>query len=391
VPRAQLAAAARAMTSSRPSRAVDGNKPAGCSHGEPSRKCCNLGQRRRKRAASAAAGSRSRRVRSALVLGGRRSRAARFGALTAAVLTLTAASAALAAPGASSGDVTLQQLGTRTHQALLSLYALDSQLQAWRARLGSLQTAETALRARQASLRNELAADEASFKTSRRSLVLQLRAMYEQGSVDPVAVVLGAKSLSTGLSQLDYLSRAADQSQQIVAATAAAHSRLLRSQHLLAVEKRRLDRSLAAARQAEERLAAAAASRAAYVSSLRAQERLRAEQVRSVESRAKAAQQKSQTLQQPTASAPTGKRQLTVSATCYDLSGRTATGMPVGPGVVAVDPSVIPLGTKMYVPGYGNGVAADVGGGIKGDIIDLWMTPSQCAAWGRRTVTITLY
>jgi len=320
----------------------------------------------------------------------------RFGALAAAVLTLTA-SAALAAPGpggsaqTSNSDATMQQLDTRTHQALLSLYALDSQLQAWRARLGSLQTEETDLRARQASLETELAADEASFKTSRRSLVIELRALYEQGNVDPVAVVLGAKSLSTGLNQLADLSRAADQSRQIVAATAAAHRRLVRSQDLLAVEKRRLDRSLAAARQAEHRLTAAAASRAAYVSSLRAQERLRAEQVRSVESQAQAAQQTSQTLQQPTTSAPTGKRQLTVSATCYDLSGRTATGMPVGPGVVAVDPSVIPLGTKMYVPGYGNGVAADVGGGIKGNIIDLWMTPSQCAAWGRRTVTITLY
>jgi 3D (Asp-Asp-Asp) domain-containing protein len=319
----------------------------------------------------------------------------RFGALAAAVLTLTA-SAALAAPGTggnaqTSTDATMQQLGTRTHQALLSLYALDSQLQAWHARLGSLQTQEADLRARQASLETELTADEASYKTSRRGLVLELRALYEQGDVDPVAVVLGAKSLSTGLNQLADLSRVADQSRQIVAATAAAHRRLLRSQHLLAVEKRRLDRSLAAARQAELRLAAAAASRVAYVSSLRAQERLRAEQVRSVESQAQSAQQKSQTLQQPTTSAPTGKRQLTVSATCYDLSGRTATGMPVGPGVVAVDPSVIPLGTKMYVPGYGNGVAADVGGGIKGDTIDLWMTPSQCAAWGRRTVTITLY
>ena len=320
----------------------------------------------------------------------------RFGALAAAVLTLTA-SAALAAPGpggsaqTSNSDATMQQLDTRTHQALLSLYALDSQLQAWRARLGSLQTEETDLRARQASLETELAADEASFKTSRRSLVIELRALYEQGNVDPVAVVLGAKSLSTGLNQLADLSRAADQSRQIVAATAAAHRRLVRSQDLLAVEKRRLDRSLAAARQAEQRLTAAAASRAAYVSSLRAQQRVRAEQVRSVESQAQAAQQTSQTLQQPTTSAPTGKRQLTVSATCYDLSGRTATGMPVGPGVVAVDPSVIPLGTKMYVPGYGNGVAADVGGGIKGDTIDLWMTPSECAAWGRRTVTITIY
>jgi 3D (Asp-Asp-Asp) domain-containing protein len=274
---------------------------------------------------------------------------------------------------------------------LLSLYALDSQLQAWKARLGSLQTEAAALRARQASLRRELAADETSFRTSRRSLIIDLRALYERGDVDPVAVVLGAKSLGTGLSQLDALSRAADQSQQIVAATAAAHRRLLRSQHLLAVEARRLSRSLADARQATERLGATVASRTAYIASLRARER--AVQVQNVETQAQAAQQKSQQIQPTTSTtAPSaGKHQLVVSATCYDLPGRTATGMPVGQGVVAVDPSVIPLGTRLYVPGYGNGVAADVGGGIKGDTIDLWMTPSQCASWGRRTVTITIY
>jgi 3D (Asp-Asp-Asp) domain-containing protein len=52
---------------------------------------------------------------------------------------------------------------------------------------------------------------------------------------------------------------------------------------------------------------------------------------------------------------------------------------------------VIPLGSRLYIPGYGKGVAADVGGGIKGAIIDLWMTPGRCAAWGRRTVTVTIY
>jgi 3D (Asp-Asp-Asp) domain-containing protein len=321
----------------------------------------------------------------------------RFGALVA-VLALTAASAALAAPGsgapeaASSPAGPSQQLATRTHRALLSLYALDSRLQSWRARLASLEQAATALRERRASLRAGLAAARATLRTGQHRLALELRVQYERGSVDPVAVVLGATSLSRGLNQLDDLSRAAGQSRQIVAAAAAAHRRLLESQRRLAVEERRLERSLAAARQAEERLAAAATSRAAYVASLRAQQQLRAQQVRSVEAGAKAATQKSQQIQ-PTATPapPTGRRQLTVSATCYDLSGRTATGMPVGRGVVAVDPSVIPLGTRMYVPGYGNGVAADVGGGIKGDIIDLWMTPSQCAAWGRRTVTITLY
>ena len=338
-----------------------------------------------------------RRVRSGVMLRGRRSRAARFGGL-AAVLTLTAASAALAAPGAegsgrtSGGDATTQQLDTRTHQALLSLYALDSQLHAWRARLASLESVEAALRHRGASLREELGAARTSLQTGQHRLALELRALYERGNVNPVAVVLGAKSLSTGLRRLDDLSRMADQSRQIVAATSAAQRRLLRSQRRLAAAERRLERSLAAARQAEERLAAAAASRAAYVSSLRSQARLRAEQVRTVQAQAQAVQQASQQLQPATTPAPSpGKRQLAVSATCYDLPGHTATGMPVGQGVVAVDPSVIPLGTRMYVPGYGNGVAADVGGGIKGAVIDLWMPPAQCASWGRRSVTITLY
>ena len=325
-----------------------------------------------------------------------RSRTVRFGGL-AAVLTLTAASAALAAPGTtpsgatSNARTTARQLDTQAHQALLSLYALDSQLQTWRARVAALEQAAAGLQHRRASLRAELGAARASLKVGQHRLALELRSLYEQGDLDSLAVVLGAKSLSKGLSQLDAMSRVADQGKQIVAATTAARGRLLRSRARLAAAEHRLALSLAAAREAEQRVASAVTARREYVSTLRARER--AAQVRYVQAAAQAAQQKSQHLAPttPATPPPTGKRQLVVSATCYDLAGRTATGMPVGQGVVAVDPSVIPLGTRMYVPGYGNGVAADVGGGIKGATIDLWMTPTQCAAWGRRTVAITLY
>jgi len=319
-----------------------------------------------------------------------RSRTVRFSGL-AAVLTLTAASAALAAPGGSGGVATTRQLDTRAHQALLSLYALDSKLQAWQSRVAGLEQQASTLRRQRTDLRAELGAARASLRAGQQRLAVDLRSLYEQDHVDSLAVVLGATSLTNGLRQLDALQRAADQSNQIVSDTSAARARLLRAQRRLTAEERRLDRSLAAARQAEARLSAAATSRRAYVASLRARER--ASQVQSVEAAAQAAQQKSQQLAPPAhaAAPPTGKRRLTVSATCYDLPGHTATGMPVGQGVVAVDPSVIPLGTRMYVPGYGNGVAADVGGGIKGATIDLWMTPTHCAAWGRRTVTITLY
>lgn len=84
-----------------------------------------------------------------------------------------------------------------------------------------------------------------------------------------------------------------------------------------------------------------------------------------------------------------------VESTAYYNSGSngnhtTATGNPTvynpnGWSTVAVDPKVIPLGTRMYVEGYGFGIAHDTGGAIKGNIIDVFM-PSRDAAytWGRK-------
>lgn len=76
-------------------------------------------------------------------------------------------------------------------------------------------------------------------------------------------------------------------------------------------------------------------------------------------------------------------------ATCYALTGTTASGSQAGPGSIAVDPRVIPLGTRLRVEAYGEGVAADTGGAIKGRRIDVWKSSSSaCMAWGRRSVLV---
>lgn len=70
--------------------------------------------------------------------------------------------------------------------------------------------------------------------------------------------------------------------------------------------------------------------------------------------------------------------------------GITATGVPVTRGIVAVDPEVIPLGTKLYIPGYGYAVAADTGGAIKGYIIDLGFPDGATIDWTPGWVDITI-
>jgi len=95
-------------------------------------------------------------------------------------------------------------------------------------------------------------------------------------------------------------------------------------------------------------------------------------------------------------------RALTMSSTAYDASfescgktpdnpqyGITYSGLRVRPGIVAVDPRVIPLGTWLYVEGYGEALAADIGGAIKGNRIDLYYeSPSVVDRYGRKTVMV---
>ncbi|MTW85026.1 LysM peptidoglycan-binding domain-containing protein [Virgibacillus dakarensis] len=93
-------------------------------------------------------------------------------------------------------------------------------------------------------------------------------------------------------------------------------------------------------------------------------------------------------------------RTLSVEATAYTAyctgcSGISATGVNLRENpnakIIAVDPDVIPLGSKVYVEGYGYAVAADTGGEIIGNTIDVHLpTKEQAYSWGRRTVDVTI-
>jgi 3D (Asp-Asp-Asp) domain-containing protein/LysM repeat protein len=100
----------------------------------------------------------------------------------------------------------------------------------------------------------------------------------------------------------------------------------------------------------------------------------------------------------PTSS--TGSKEITVKATAYTAScegcsGTTATGLNIKDNpnekVIAVDPSVIPLGSKVYVEGYGEATAADTGGAIKGNRIDIFIPSEQDAInFGVKQLKVTI-
>ena len=337
--------------------------------------------------------------------------AARFAAVFTGLLLLASVPVALAADA---GDLQAQAAGlkadsgsldARATSATLELYSLGAQLGRARTELAGIQAERQALAREQASARTRLALAKQAVSASQTQLEELVRALYQQPGSDPVAVLLGATSLDQALTALDGISRAAGRNNRIVEQARTARLRLEGVNARLAERAQELDRLAAAAEAKASSLAAAAAQRRSYVAGLRRQQGLNAARIASIQAQARAAEVRTVEIAAavpapplapveaasalPPASAP---GTLTVTVTGYSIRGRTATGIPTAPGVVAVDPSVIPLGTRLTIPGYGDGIAADTGGAVQGNAIDVWFpTQAQALAWGRRTVTITLH
>lgn len=340
----------------------------------------------------------------------RRRFAARVAGATAVLVLAGVSTAAAAQPGA-----TLRKqahaLDTSAHRALFDLYSIDARLQEARARLAALNVQAAQLRDEQVQLERRLVATRHTLAISQQHLGDNLSTLYKQHGVSTLAVVLGSESLDDAVTRLDDLAHVADESRAYVAASVDARARLETLRSELQQRRASLHHSLVDARRNATALAGARSARVAFVARLRRERTLALAGIRQVERQAARAARRSAELQtaavatapapEPEAAAaapvpvptraPAGPT-LTVTTTGYSIGGHTATGMPVGWGVVAVDPTVIPLGTRLTIPGYGEAVAADTGGAIQGTTIDLWFpTLAQARAWGRRTVTVTLH
>ena len=320
----------------------------------------------------------------------------------------------VAAPsgGADSGSIgALRQqnasLTARSHSTVVELYSLESRLREQQSRVDSLRAEVGAVSAEQGAVRHRLELVRKVVAFSQRNLGRRLVTIYEQGRPDAVAILLGTESLGDVITDLERLDSLAGQDKHMLLQARRARASLIRLKASLAARAEHLAALEQEAASAAADLEAARAERQSYLADLQNRRQLNEGQIASLERRAQTAENRSSTIaaQQaiapmPAPAAPAAPSPpvqghgsaLTVVATAYALPGTTATGLPVGPGIVAVDPTVIPFGTHMTIPGYGEGVAADTGSAIVGARIDVWVpTETQANQWGVKTITIYLH
>jgi 3D (Asp-Asp-Asp) domain-containing protein len=323
---------------------------------------------------------------------------------------VVAAACVSSANGASAATTSSRSLTLHERRVLYEIYADDTAIA--RARVVADQvTAQVALLDRglaRARLERNLA--RTALHAAQTRLASRLAAWYREGAPpDALEIFLGARSLSSAVEQVQLWHRATRMDSSVIVQTTRARTRYGEATRSLATARAIARRHHDALLSRIHELEGARAARASLLDSLRRQARVaERRRIAALARRAAKATRRTAAISPPpqssnptpvvqlappaapAAPSPQAGNTLLVSSTAYALPGTTATGLPVGQGMCAVDPSVIPLGTRFDVPGYGSCLAADTGSAIVGDRIDVWVpTEALAISWGRRDVTIT--
>lgn len=237
-----------------------------------------------------------------------------------------------------------------------------------------------------------------------RQQILEKRLLSTYKSDDSgfIEVMMGSDDFSDFLNRVDMVQAIADDDRQLIESMRDSKQAVEEEIANLEQTEAELSGLVDSLNAAEQELLAAQAEQQSVLASIQSQRDLTAEQISQVQAQAASIETNMASIQSE-AQAPGGGdggsysppagggSSITVTATAYCLGGTTATGMPVGRGVIAVDPGVIPLGSRVHVSGYGDAIAADTGGAIHGNKIDVWLPCGDAHAWGVRTVTVTIY
>ncbi|MHC6180221.1 3D domain-containing protein [Clostridium sp. JNZ X4-2] len=230
----------------------------------------------------------------------------------------------------------------------------------------------------------------------------RIRAMYVNGTDGYLEIVLSSKDLSDFLSRIDTITRVIKFDNGIIA-------KLKQNELAIETEKKTLNdenNRLQSLRTGNEVILTKLNNDIKQQNELLSKETSKEQQLIAAQnSQIKQASHSTivaaasttgsnQTLSRGGSGTVSSSRVLSMQATAYTGDGITASGSPTkrdpnSYSTIAVDPRVIPIGTRVYVEGYGYAIAADIGGAIKGNRIDLFVpSQSEAQSWGIRSVNV---
>lgn len=277
------------------------------------------------------------------------------------------------------------------------------------------------------NLASQIKTSEAKLNYAKNQLRLEqdlfdkrMKAMYINGDYTYLQVLLGSHDLSDFITRMDITAKILQYDNNIISTVKDERDQITEQDNNLKNENSKIQALKVSNEQMLTSLTSNMTEERTLLSQASAKEqqliqKIHAEEVAAAQAKAaadaKAAAQKAQAeaaqkakasvnssssatiAAQPAASSGTV---ITVVATAYSDAGYTSNGMqtsrnPNGYSTIAVDPSVIPINSKVYVQGYGYAIAADTGSAIIGNRIDVFFpSPNDAHNWGARTVNVTI-
>lgn len=293
------------------------------------------------------------------------------------------------------------ELNSSYQQALTQLVAVDSEVDRYNTEIQATSQRRDEVQVEVQKEQKILEDLQAQLASRQGLLENRLRSTYKSDDVGYLEVILGAGDFNDFLNRVDMISLIADDDRRLIESVK--DDQITVEAKIASLDQKHNEMAdlLSELDSAQENLLGAQAEQQQVVSSIRAQMQNNDGQLAQLQAEADSITARMNEIQNASYASSSdgggysppaaGGASLTATATAYCLGGRTATGMPVGRGIIAVDPDVIPLGSRVHVSGYGDAIAADTGGAIIGNKIDVWLTCDEAYAWGVRSVTVTVY
>ncbi|MHB0867653.1 MAG: 3D domain-containing protein [Thermoleophilia bacterium] len=321
-----------------------------------------------------------------------------FVILTVIPLSLLVISSATATSAGQQSESDLEakssELDARYRQSLADLVAVDSEVNRTNTEIQTATQRRDDIQGQLQAEQQRLDEIQSRLTSQQGSLEKRLLSTYKSDDIGYLEVVLGAGDFSDFLNRVDMVSLIAEDDRELIISVQESRKSVEEKLALLSRQQEELAALVNQLSSAQQNLLNAQAEQQRVSDTIKGQMQDNENMLGQLQSEAAAIETSMNNIQNNSGGnspPPAGGSSFTVTATAYCLGGTTATGMPVGRGIIAVDPRVIRLGSRVHVSGYGDAIAADTGGAIKGNKIDVWLPCGEAYAWGVRTVNVTVY